>query len=64
MTAITTIEGRALYSIKDAAQLLGISERALREWHYSKRIKTVNLGRRVMLPATTIASIIEGGVRR
>ncbi|WP_182354208.1 helix-turn-helix domain-containing protein [Flaviflexus huanghaiensis] len=62
MTTIAMIEGRALYSISEAALMLGISERALREWHYAKRIKTVKLGRRVMVPATTIATIIDEGV--
>lgn len=53
---------RALYSIKEAAGILGVSERTLREWHYAKRIKTVNLGRRVMVPATTLNLIVQEGV--
>lgn len=51
------------YSLKETAQMLGISYRAIQDWQYSHRIKTVKLGRRVMVPATELDRITVEGVK-
>lgn len=53
---------RALYSLIESSEILGVSARALRDLHAARAIKTVKLGRRVMIPATELERIIENGV--
>lgn len=62
-TQKTTSEQRKLYSLKETAQMLGISYRAIQDWQYANRIKTVKLGRRVMVPATELDRIAVEGVK-
>ena len=54
---------KAMYSLKETAQMLGVSYRAIQDWQYAKRIKTVKLGRRVMVPATELDRITVEGVK-
>ncbi|MDY6077122.1 helix-turn-helix domain-containing protein [Mobiluncus sp.] len=54
---------RAMYSLKETAQILNVSYRAIQDWQYANRIKTVKLGRRVMVPAAEIDRIAVEGVK-
>lgn len=38
------------YSIKDAAEQLGVCERLMRELVREKRVRSVKIGRRVIIP--------------
>ncbi|NMW44294.1 helix-turn-helix domain-containing protein [Mobiluncus curtisii] len=62
-TQETVVEPRKLYSLKETAQMLGISYRAIQDWQYANRIKTVKLGRRVMVPAVELDRIAVEGVK-
>lgn len=53
---------RELYSVEEAARILGVSVRTLREWEYAGRIRAVRLGRRVMFSRAVLADVVERGL--
>ncbi|WP_216402907.1 helix-turn-helix domain-containing protein [Arcanobacterium phocae] len=56
------ISQKKLYTLYEAAQVLGIAVPTLRKWEYAGKIKATRLGRRVMISDTTLNTIIDEGV--
>lgn len=54
---------RAFYPLAEVAQILSLPLHTVREWGYANRIKTVKLGRRVMVPAVELDRIAVEGVK-
>jgi len=51
-------------SAKEAARLLGVSERALWNWAKDGLIRTVKIGRRVLYPITALKELLDQGGRK
>ena len=64
MTATVAPEAptRRVYSLNETAEMFGVSRRAIEEWRYTNRIKTIKFGRRVMVPAEEIDRLATEGV--
>ncbi|WP_216382700.1 helix-turn-helix domain-containing protein [Arcanobacterium phocae] len=58
----TTQAEQKLFTIDQAALILGVSTKTLRTWEYAGKIKAVRLGRRVMISDTTLNTIVTEGV--
>lgn len=54
-------QGPRSLPVRDAACYLGVSESWIRKLILNKRIETVRLGRRVMIPVVTLRHISEHG---
>jgi excisionase family DNA binding protein len=52
-----------LYSVEEAATYLGISPATLRSWVALRQIDVCKIGRRVVIPASTLAKTVIGGMR-
>ena len=50
-----------LFTVKEAAEKVRVSEGWWRQRIAQKRVKVVHLGGRVMIPASTINEIVESG---
>lgn len=50
---------RLAYSVKEAAEALGVSEWTVREEIYRKRIFAVNLGRRLIIPRWALEDLLS-----
>ncbi len=50
---------RLAYSVKEAAEALGVSEWKVREEIYRKRIFAVNLGRRLIIPRWALEDLLS-----
>ena len=50
---------RLAYSVKEAAEALGVSEWTIREEIYRKRIFAVNLGRRLIIPRWALEDLLS-----
>ena len=63
--SITTLltDGRELYSVEEAAHIIGLNPRTLRGLEYAGRIHAVRIGKRVMFPRATLETIISEGVK-
>jgi excisionase family DNA binding protein len=59
MNANATGEPKRAYSIREASDVLGVSERFLYECARTKRIHAVRLGARWIIPATVIALLLN-----
>jgi excisionase family DNA binding protein len=53
-----------LLDVKNAARLLGISVKTLRDWIQDRKIDYVKLGRRVMIRPETIRQFVTRNTRR
>ncbi len=53
-----------LLGVKDAAKTLGISPFTVRSWIYRGSLKTVNIGSRVLIPATELQRVAEHGLQK
>ncbi|WIA57632.1 helix-turn-helix domain-containing protein [Sphingobium sp. WTD-1] len=51
---------RLSYSVTDAAHALGISERSIYNLIYGGKLRRMKIGRRVVIPAADLRSILEG----
>ena len=58
-----TIEDRVLISLKDAARMLSISVRSLQRHIKAARLRSVTVGRRVLVKKTDVLNIFENGLR-
>lgn len=50
---------RLAYSVKEAAEALGVSEWKIREAIYQKQIFAVNLGRRLVIPRWALDDLLS-----
>ena len=50
---------RLAYSVKEAAEALGVSEWTIREEIHRKRIFAVNLGRRLIIPRWALEDLLS-----
>ncbi len=50
---------RLAYSVKEAAEALGVSEWKIREAIYQKEIFAVNLGRRLVIPRWALDDLLS-----
>jgi excisionase family DNA binding protein len=55
----TTGNEALLLSLRDAATRLGLKEVTVRTWARRRKIASVRLGRRLLIPAAEIARLIE-----
>ena len=54
-----------LYSIKETAMVFGgVSERAVRKWLESGRLKPTHVGRRVMVGESAIVQFLEQSAKK
>jgi len=51
-----------LLSAKQAAEILGCTEAAIRKWVYQRRLPTVHIGRLVRFRAHDVEKILEQGL--
>jgi excisionase family DNA binding protein len=51
----------ALVPINKAAELLGISPWTVRKWLHGKKLRSVRLGRRVLLEESELRRVVEEG---
>jgi predicted site-specific integrase-resolvase len=51
------------YRVKPGCKRLGISEATFFKYKALGKIKTIKIGKRVLIPATEVARILEEGVR-
>lgn len=52
-----------LVPILEAAKIIGVKPGTLRKWGYTGQIKTVRLGRKVMVPSEQIDGIVKNGIQ-
>lgn len=52
-----------LIPILEAAKIIGVKPGTLRNWGYAGQVKTVRLGRKVMVPREQIDSIVKNGIQ-
>ncbi|MDA2928088.1 helix-turn-helix domain-containing protein [Acidobacteria bacterium AH-259-G07] len=52
-----------LYSLKDAAELLGVSEALLRKWRLTRKLKVVKVGGCVRVTESELRSHIEADLK-
>ncbi|WP_297346052.1 hypothetical protein [uncultured Mobiluncus sp.] len=52
-----------LIPILEAAKIIGVQPGTLRKWGYTGQVKTVRLGRKVMVPREQIESIVKNGIQ-
>ncbi len=55
----TNVEELQLMAIRDAAEVLGISENTLRQWICYGRFPYVKVGRRTMVAVQDLANFVE-----
>ncbi len=63
MKEAPTMSEPRLVPILDAAKIIGVKPGTLRVWGYAGQIKTVKLGRKVMIPSEEIDNVIQNGIR-
>jgi excisionase family DNA binding protein len=51
----------ALWTVKQAANQLNVSDRTVWAWVYARKLESVRLGRSVRIPQTTIDKLIQQG---
>lgn len=59
----TTGDVERMYSIEKAALLLSVSHWGVRKWIRERRIASVKIGARVLIPSSEIARLIATGTR-
>jgi len=52
---------KKLLTVKESAEQLGLSDRTVWAWIYSRKLGVVRLGRAVRIPQTAIDELIEAG---
>jgi excisionase family DNA binding protein len=51
------------YTVREAAELLGLKENTMRNWIQFKKIGVIRLGRMIRIPESEIKRILEDGLR-
>ena len=54
---------KELFSVNEAAQILGLSPATVRRWVFDRRLEVVKLGRRVLLKRQILDRLIQSGTR-
>jgi excisionase family DNA binding protein len=49
-----------LLTVKEAAELLGVSEAGIRKWVYQRRLPIVKVGRLVRVRVTDLEAFVQG----
>jgi excisionase family DNA binding protein len=52
-----------LYSVNDAGKLLSLSPSTIRRYIFKRKIASVKIGRRVLIPYETLAKLVREGYR-
>lgn len=55
---------RLAYTVAEVARMLGVPQSTVRTWAGDGTITTLRIGRRVLIPASTLSALVERNTAR